>query len=213
MGRTIEQRRGIIDGAGDAGHLSNSETYRRALVLIRSSAAAPHVRSRRHRNCSDNDQPDEDSSGHEIHIQALEALSACCHDCRYSQKAPSDNKRDKGFQCEHQRPALNCPKKIGGVGWHNSPLPGSFFPLLRAPRGAEYGEASDGGKDAVLKGFHLAPHNEDYVRQTIKELVDLDVDDIVPMHCTGEPFYEILKAEVPKKVIRSYTGTKLMFGA
>src|SRR5262245_6028921 len=26
------------------------------------SAAAPHVRSRRHRNCSDNDQPDEDSS-------------------------------------------------------------------------------------------------------------------------------------------------------
>jgi hypothetical protein len=32
-------------------------------------------------------------------------------------------------------------------------------------------------------------------------------------HCTGEPFYEILKAELPKKVIRSYTGTKLVFGA
>src|SRR5262249_36181672 len=65
---------------------------------------------------------------------------------------------------------------------------------------------------AVLGGFHLAPHNEDYVRQTIKGLVDLDVDHIVPMHCTGEPFYEILKAELPKKVIRSYTGTKLVFG-
>jgi 7,8-dihydropterin-6-yl-methyl-4-(beta-D-ribofuranosyl)aminobenzene 5'-phosphate synthase len=37
---------------------------------------------------------------------------------------------------------------------------------------------------AVLGGFHLTPHNEDYVRQTIKELVDLDVDHIVPMHCT-----------------------------
>src|SRR5262249_60362199 len=72
--------------------------------------------------------PDEDGSGHEIHKQALEALSACCHDCRYGQKAPSDNKGDKGFQCEHQRPALNCPKKIRGVGWHNSPLPGPFFP-------------------------------------------------------------------------------------
>jgi 7,8-dihydropterin-6-yl-methyl-4-(beta-D-ribofuranosyl)aminobenzene 5'-phosphate synthase len=36
---------------------------------------------------------------------------------------------------------------------------------------------------AVLGGFHLAPHNEDYVRQTIKGLVDLDVDHIVPMHC------------------------------
>jgi hypothetical protein len=28
------------DGAGDAGHLNNSETYRRALALIRSSAAS-----------------------------------------------------------------------------------------------------------------------------------------------------------------------------
>jgi metal-dependent hydrolase (beta-lactamase superfamily II) len=36
---------------------------------------------------------------------------------------------------------------------------------------------------------------------------------IVPMHCTGEPFYEMLKAELPKKVIRLYTGTKLLFGA
>ena len=66
---------------------------------------------------------------------------------------------------------------------------------------------------AVVGGFHLAPHKEDYLRQTMKELVDLDVDHIVPMHCTGEPFYEMLKAEVPKKVIRSYTGTKLVFGA
>ena len=73
------------------------------------------VQSRRHRNCSDNDQPDEDSSGHEVQIRALEALSACCHDCRYGQKAPGDNKCDKGFQCQHQRP------------WHNSPLPGLFF--------------------------------------------------------------------------------------
>jgi 7,8-dihydropterin-6-yl-methyl-4-(beta-D-ribofuranosyl)aminobenzene 5'-phosphate synthase len=66
---------------------------------------------------------------------------------------------------------------------------------------------------AVVGGFHLAPHNEDYLRQTMKELVDLDVDYIVPMHCTGEPFYEMLKAELPKKVIRSYTGTKLVFSA
>jgi 7,8-dihydropterin-6-yl-methyl-4-(beta-D-ribofuranosyl)aminobenzene 5'-phosphate synthase len=66
---------------------------------------------------------------------------------------------------------------------------------------------------AVVGGFHLAPHKEDYLRQTLKEMVDLDVDYIVPMHCTGEPFYEMLNAELPKKVIRSYTGTKLVFGA
>jgi 7,8-dihydropterin-6-yl-methyl-4-(beta-D-ribofuranosyl)aminobenzene 5'-phosphate synthase len=52
-----------------------------------------------------------------------------------------------------------------------------------------------------------------YLRQTMKELADLDVDYIVPMHYTGEPFYEMLKAELPKKLIRSYTGTKLVFGA
>ena len=46
-----------------------------------------------------------------------------------------------------------------------------------------------------------------------KELVDLDVDYIVPMHCTSEPFYEILKAELPKKLIPSYTGTRLVFCA
>ena len=66
---------------------------------------------------------------------------------------------------------------------------------------------------AVVGGFHLAPHKEDYLRETMKEMVALDVDYIVPMHCTGEPFYEMLKAELPKKVIRSYTGTKLVFGA
>jgi 7,8-dihydropterin-6-yl-methyl-4-(beta-D-ribofuranosyl)aminobenzene 5'-phosphate synthase len=66
---------------------------------------------------------------------------------------------------------------------------------------------------AVVGGFHLAPHKEDYLRQTMKDLVELDVDYIVPMHCTGEPFYEILKAELLKKLIRSYTGTKLVFGA
>ena len=46
----------------------------------------------------------------------------------------------------------------------------------------------------------------------IIEMADQGLRDI-PMHCTGKPFYEILKAEVPKKVIRSYMGTKLMFGA
>jgi 7,8-dihydropterin-6-yl-methyl-4-(beta-D-ribofuranosyl)aminobenzene 5'-phosphate synthase len=65
---------------------------------------------------------------------------------------------------------------------------------------------------AVVGGFHLAPHKEDYLRETMKEMVALDVDYIVPMHCTGEPFYEMLKAELPKKVIRSYTGTKFVFG-
>ena len=37
--------------------------------------------------------------------------------------------------------------------------------------------------------------------------------DIVPMHCTGEPFYEMVKAEMPEKLLRSFTGTRFVFDA
>jgi len=35
----------------------------------------------------------------------------------------------------------------------------------------------------------------------------------VPLHCTGEPFYEIAKAEMPTKLLRSYTKTRFVFEA
>ena len=66
---------------------------------------------------------------------------------------------------------------------------------------------------AVIGGFHLAPYKEDYVRQTIASLEDVDADHVVPLHCTGEPFYEIAKAEMPTKLLRSYTGTRIVFDA
>jgi 7,8-dihydropterin-6-yl-methyl-4-(beta-D-ribofuranosyl)aminobenzene 5'-phosphate synthase len=66
---------------------------------------------------------------------------------------------------------------------------------------------------AVLGGFHLAPHPEDYVRATIAALQEIDPDYVIPMHCTGEPFYEIMQRELPQKLIRSYTGTRFVFSA
>jgi 7,8-dihydropterin-6-yl-methyl-4-(beta-D-ribofuranosyl)aminobenzene 5'-phosphate synthase len=65
---------------------------------------------------------------------------------------------------------------------------------------------------AVIGGFHLAPYKEDYVRDTIVALKDIDVDFVIPLHCTGEPFYEMAKAEMPSKLLRSYTGTRFVFG-
>jgi 7,8-dihydropterin-6-yl-methyl-4-(beta-D-ribofuranosyl)aminobenzene 5'-phosphate synthase len=64
---------------------------------------------------------------------------------------------------------------------------------------------------AVIGGFHLAPYQADYVRQTIAALKELDVDYVVPMHCSGELFYEIARTEIPTKLLRSYTGTRLVF--
>ncbi|HWY84568.1 MAG TPA: MBL fold metallo-hydrolase [Roseiarcus sp.] len=66
---------------------------------------------------------------------------------------------------------------------------------------------------AVMGGFHLAPFKEDYVRQTIAGLKEIDPDCVVPMHCTGEPFWDLARAEMPNKVLRAYTGTRFVFNA
>jgi len=64
---------------------------------------------------------------------------------------------------------------------------------------------------AVIGGFHLAPYPEDYVRQTIAALKEINVDHVIPLHCSGETFYELAKAEMPGKLLRSYTGTRFVF--
>jgi 7,8-dihydropterin-6-yl-methyl-4-(beta-D-ribofuranosyl)aminobenzene 5'-phosphate synthase len=64
---------------------------------------------------------------------------------------------------------------------------------------------------AVIGGFHLGPYPEDYVRQTIGALKDIKVDYVIPLHCSGEVFYELAKAEMPAKLLRSYTGTRFVF--
>jgi 7,8-dihydropterin-6-yl-methyl-4-(beta-D-ribofuranosyl)aminobenzene 5'-phosphate synthase len=64
---------------------------------------------------------------------------------------------------------------------------------------------------AVVGGFHLAPYKEDYVRQTIAALQEMDVDYVIPLHCSGEMFYELARAEMPTRLLRSYTGTRFVF--
>jgi 7,8-dihydropterin-6-yl-methyl-4-(beta-D-ribofuranosyl)aminobenzene 5'-phosphate synthase len=49
------------------------------------------------------------------------------------------------------------------------------------------------------------------VRETIAALKDLDLDHVIRLHCSGEPFYELAKAEMPRKLLRSYTGTRFVF--
>ncbi len=66
---------------------------------------------------------------------------------------------------------------------------------------------------AVIGGFHLAPYKEDYVRETIASLKEINLDYVIPLHCSGETFYEIAKAEMPSKLLRTYTGTRLVFAA
>jgi len=64
---------------------------------------------------------------------------------------------------------------------------------------------------ALIGGFHLAPYPDDYVQQTVAALAALDIDYVIPLHCTGELFWEKARAQMPGKVVRSYTGTRFVF--
>jgi 7,8-dihydropterin-6-yl-methyl-4-(beta-D-ribofuranosyl)aminobenzene 5'-phosphate synthase len=64
---------------------------------------------------------------------------------------------------------------------------------------------------AVLGGFHLAPFPDDYVRNVIASLKVIDPDYVIPMHCTGEPFWDMARREMPGKLLRAYTGTQFVF--
>ena len=66
---------------------------------------------------------------------------------------------------------------------------------------------------AVLGGMHLAPHKEDYVRETVAALKEINPDCVIPMHCSGEMFIDIVQKEMPGNFIRSYTGSRYIFGA
>jgi 7,8-dihydropterin-6-yl-methyl-4-(beta-D-ribofuranosyl)aminobenzene 5'-phosphate synthase len=65
---------------------------------------------------------------------------------------------------------------------------------------------------AVIGGFHLMPMPDDYVRRSVAELKALNPDFLIPMHCSGNGFFEVAKQELPGRVPLSSTGTAYVFG-
>ena len=67
---------------------------------------------------------------------------------------------------------------------------------------------------AVIGGFHLVrPRTEDEAKRTVAEFAAIDPAYIVPMHCTGEVFIAEALRVMPQKIVRSYVGSKFIFGA
>lgn len=64
---------------------------------------------------------------------------------------------------------------------------------------------------AVIGGFHLAPYAPDYVRDTVAELANEDIDYVVPLHCTGDTFVDLAKVQLGPRLLRSYAGTRFVF--
>ena len=65
---------------------------------------------------------------------------------------------------------------------------------------------------AIIGGFHLMPMPLDYVKSTVAELKALNPDFLIPMHCSGLPFYEEAKAQLPGRVPLASTGTVFVLG-
>jgi 7,8-dihydropterin-6-yl-methyl-4-(beta-D-ribofuranosyl)aminobenzene 5'-phosphate synthase len=65
---------------------------------------------------------------------------------------------------------------------------------------------------AVLGGFHLSPAPEPYIAQTVQALRELDVDHVIPMHCSGANFIRVMQRDLPDRLIMSYTGSRYVFG-
>jgi 7,8-dihydropterin-6-yl-methyl-4-(beta-D-ribofuranosyl)aminobenzene 5'-phosphate synthase len=66
---------------------------------------------------------------------------------------------------------------------------------------------------AVIGGFHLMPMPADYVRQTVAELKALSPQVVIPMHCSGQQFYDLARQELPGRVPLSSVGTAFVFEA
>jgi 7,8-dihydropterin-6-yl-methyl-4-(beta-D-ribofuranosyl)aminobenzene 5'-phosphate synthase len=67
---------------------------------------------------------------------------------------------------------------------------------------------------AVIGGFHLVkPRTEAEAKRTVAEFAAIDPAYIVPMHCTGEVFIAEALRVMPQKIVRSYVGSKFVFGA
>ena len=67
---------------------------------------------------------------------------------------------------------------------------------------------------AVIGGFHIVPPlGDEYIRQTIEAFQEIDLDYLIPGHCTGDRFYDLARAALGDKVIHSAVGTRLVFEA
>jgi 7,8-dihydropterin-6-yl-methyl-4-(beta-D-ribofuranosyl)aminobenzene 5'-phosphate synthase len=66
---------------------------------------------------------------------------------------------------------------------------------------------------ALIGGFHLGPAPMDYTKHIVSEIIDLDPDVVVPMHCSGENFVEAMYVMAPDRLLLASSGSQLIFGA
>jgi 7,8-dihydropterin-6-yl-methyl-4-(beta-D-ribofuranosyl)aminobenzene 5'-phosphate synthase len=66
---------------------------------------------------------------------------------------------------------------------------------------------------AIVGGWHLAPAADAVVQQTVEAFKDINPDYLIPMHCSGNNTMAAIQREMPTKLVRPSTGTRIVFGA
>jgi 7,8-dihydropterin-6-yl-methyl-4-(beta-D-ribofuranosyl)aminobenzene 5'-phosphate synthase len=65
---------------------------------------------------------------------------------------------------------------------------------------------------AVIGGFHLVTAPADYIDQTVTELDALGPDVVIPMHCSGADFIDMMRRRMPYQLVTTNVGTRFTFG-
>jgi 7,8-dihydropterin-6-yl-methyl-4-(beta-D-ribofuranosyl)aminobenzene 5'-phosphate synthase len=125
------------------------------------------------------------------HYTPAELLGKIVPDEHYHEHATIFNVKDRGLvvlsSCSH-RGIVNATKQAMAVSGVNKVY-------------------------ALLGGFHLGPAPTDYTKHVVTELVALDPDIVVPMHCSGENFVEAMRDIAPDRLFIGSTGAMMTFGA
>jgi 7,8-dihydropterin-6-yl-methyl-4-(beta-D-ribofuranosyl)aminobenzene 5'-phosphate synthase len=66
---------------------------------------------------------------------------------------------------------------------------------------------------AIVGGFHLGGATPDYLKQVVGEIRKLQPDALIPMHCSGQPFVEEARRQMPDNLLMATTGSRITFGA
>jgi len=66
---------------------------------------------------------------------------------------------------------------------------------------------------ALVGGFHLAPADDEYLRQSVAALKALNPDVVIPMHCSGINFLQAMREQMPDRLAMSTTGSIFTLGA
>ena len=66
---------------------------------------------------------------------------------------------------------------------------------------------------ALVGGFHLPPAPDDYLANVMAELKKLELEHVMPMHCSGQNFIDLARREIPEKLILCGTGSSFTFTA